>query len=139
MSFSTNFGWKKSLSVFGTVSSPIAIVEILNSDGEWQEFELKIDSSAVITLMNPGDCALLGYTLNDGEEKILTTASNSELKVRVHRMKMKIGDDVPPIEVRTAFAVHDVPSLLLGILDIFNSFDISMRGHIRQTDFNYVS
>jgi hypothetical protein len=54
-------------------------------------------------------------------------------------MKMKIGDDVPPIEVRTAFAVHDVPSLLLGILDIFNSFDISMRGHIRQTDFNYVS
>jgi hypothetical protein len=139
MSFSTNFGWKKSHSVFGTVYSPIAIVEIQNSDGEWQEFELKVDSGAIITLMNPGDCELLGYTLNDGVKKILTTASNSELEVRIHKMKMKIGDEAPPLEVRTAFAVRDVPSLLLGILDIFNSFDISMRGHIRQTDFSYVS
>jgi hypothetical protein len=134
-----NFGWRKLSSVFGTIYVPIAIVEVQNFSGEWQEFEFKVDSGAIVTLMNSDDCSLLGYCLKDGEEKTLTTANNSELKVYIHKIGMKITDNMFPTKARIAFAEKQVHSLLLGRLDIFNSFDIHMQGRVLQTIFNYVA
>jgi hypothetical protein len=130
-----NFGWKKSSSVFDNVYAPIVIVELQNSDGDWQGFELKVDSGAVITLMNPDDCIALGYKLDDGENKTLNVADNSELKVRVFRINVKIGDSKIPQEVRVAFAEKPIRELLLGRLDIFNHFNILLEGKILRTSF----
>lgn len=134
---STNFGWRKASSVFGTVYVPIAIVEVQNSTQDWQEFEFKVDSGAIVTLMNPDDCLLLGYRLKDGEERMLTVANNSELKVYIHEVRVKIAATTLPTKVRIAFSENRIHSLLLGTLDIFNSFDIHMQGRILQTIFSY--
>jgi predicted aspartyl protease len=113
----------------------MAIVEFQKFDGKWQEFHLKIDTGAIITAMNPGDCELLGFNLTDGEEADLTTANNSKLKVFVHNIKLKIGNDILPSTVRVAFAATQISELLLGRLDIFNFFDITLQQRTMQITF----
>jgi hypothetical protein len=128
----------------------MAIVEFQKFDGKWQEFHLKIDTGAIITamkrlvlmvicmflvMMDPGDCELLGFNLTDGEEADLTTADNSKLKVFVHNIKLKIGNDILPSTVRVAFAATQISELLLGRLDIFNFFDITLQQRTMQITF----
>lgn len=61
------------------------------------------------------------------EEKKLKVANNGEVIVRIHKIRMKIGDITLPNEVRVAFAEHQVPELLLGRLDVFNHFEIHLK------------
>ena len=124
---SIDFDWVRVSSVFGPLYKPVANVEFETNAHEWQSFELKVDSGAVVTLLNADDCSLLGYKLNDGEEKKLKVANNGEVIVRIHKIRMKIGDITLPNEVRVAFAEHQVPELLLGRLDVFNHFEIHLK------------
>jgi hypothetical protein len=128
-----DFDWKKSNSVFGPGYKPVASVGFETSKDDWEEFQLKIDSGAVITLMNPGDCLALGYKLEDGDRKILNVADNTELAVRVHKIRIKIGNRTLPNRVRIAFAERPIRELLLGRLDVFDHFEICLNMQILQS------
>jgi len=117
----------------------MATVEFQDSDNDWQEFHLKIDSGAVVTLLNRGECELLKYKLEDGEREKLSVANDSSIYVRIHQIKLKIGNVTLPNPVRIAFAETKVPALLLGRLDIFEFFDITLRERIKQINFSYIA
>lgn len=130
---SIDFDWKKSNSAFGANYKPIASIGFETSGNDWQDFQLTIDSGAIITLLNPDDCALLGYNLEDGDKKILNVADNTELAVRVHKIRVRIGGVTLPNHVRIAFAERPIRDLLLGRLDIFDHFEICLKQQILQT------
>jgi hypothetical protein len=132
----TNFAWlQKSSKNFGTVYEPIAEVELQKKDGKtWQRFVFKIDSGAVITLMNAGDCELLGYKLEDGQRVTLGAANGAPVSAYVHKMDMRVGMDEVQ-DVRVAFSEKPIQPLLLGRLEVFHFFDIDLRGRLGQSVF----
>lgn len=111
--------------MFGPEYKPVADVEFQTVKEEWIEFiDLKIDTGAIITLMNSSDCESLGYSLVEGDKKTLSTASGSPLDVSIHKIRIRIGGVMLPNYVRIAFALKPINNLLLGRLDIFDRFDI---------------
>lgn len=128
-----DFDWKRSNSVFGLSYKPVAYVSFETSRDDWQEFQLTVDSGAIVTLLNPEDCLSLGYNLEDGDKKILNVVDNTELAVRIHKIRIKIGDIMLPNRVRVAFAERPIRDLLLGRLDIFDHFEICLKQQILQT------
>jgi hypothetical protein len=128
------YPWRPGLSVFGPIKVPFATVEIQNSDNEWEEFVMKIDSGAIVTLMNPEDCTLLGYTLNVDNEVTFKDAQDNNLPTCVLRLNMRFGDIILS-DVPVAFAKRRVPDLLLGRIKIFDYFDISLLGRIGLSTF----
>lgn len=130
------YPWRPAQSVFGPVRVPYATVEIQNSNNEWEEFVLKVDSGAVVTLMNPDDCVLLGYTLNDDKEVIFKDAQDNSLPTCIHNLSMRFGDHILS-DVPVAFAKKRIPDLLLGRIRIFDYFDIHLLGRIGLSTFHH--
>jgi hypothetical protein len=87
----------------------------------------------VVSVFNESDCELLGYILNDGELFHLTSAFGEKRKAYVHNVEMRIGSDV--IESRVAFTEGENKQQFLGRVDVFDKFQILIRGKIRQSSF----
>jgi len=85
-----------------------------------------IDSGAVITLLNKDDCDLLGYQLTSGTPYKIKGIGGNEIQTYVHSIDMKVGDE--PIKVRVAFSDSPKHALVLGRLDVFDKFEIDLRG-----------
>lgn len=132
----TNFAWhQKPSKNFGTIYEPIAEIELQNKNNKnWQRFVFKIDSGAVITLMNAGDCALLGYKLEDGQHVELGAINGAPVSAYVHKLNMRVGLDKIE-DVRIAFSEKPIQPLLLGRLEVFHFFDIDLRGRLGQSVF----
>jgi hypothetical protein len=119
---------------FGTITEPIAEVEIKGKNPQkWHRFIFKIDSGAVVTLMNKGDCQLFGLTWDSGQRVNLNAVGKNPITTYVHRVDMKVGSHVIQ-DVRVAFADNPV-ELLLGRLEVFHFFDIDLRGRVGQSVF----
>ncbi len=133
---SSQFDWAEEVKFdWGIVHKPVASVKIQGKEtSDWTRFLFKIDSGTTITVMNKGDCEQLGLNYEDGEKFSLRTALGS-IPCRVHKVSMKIGDNIVN-DVRIAFAEIPIAELLMGRLEIFEKFGVEFRGKICKTIFH---
>jgi hypothetical protein len=128
----SRFDWKYGSSkCFGTVTKPIARVFLKKSSGEWLEYWPDVDSGAIISLFNKGDCELLGYKLKDGDFCELIGVGGCKVPSYVHSIDMRIAEDV--FRAKVAFSDTANHPLLLGRLDVFSKFEIDLRGRTLDT------
>jgi hypothetical protein len=135
MSVETIFDWKpaEEKSVFGNIRNPIAIVEIMSKSNEWEIFYPLVDSGAVVTLFNESDCELLGLNLTDGIPFKIKAAFGQQCQAYIHQVTMKIGKDT--ISSRIAFTEGQDHKQYLGRIDVFDHFQICLKGKPFQTSF----
>jgi len=71
----------------------------------------------------PGSvCEILSLNLDEGEESTITGISGEEIKIFIHNIKIKIGEE--KMDIRAGFCVREDIPYLLGRTDILSHFDI---------------
>jgi len=76
----------------------------------------------VISIFPQSLCELLGLVFEDGRRASVKSATGEEIRIRIHRVGMRIGDFV--FDVRVAFSeVENIP-YVLGRLDVLEKVEI---------------
>ncbi len=123
MSQRYTFGYRKETArVEKEIYRPIASVYLRGRDDNWYLFYPYVDSGADISLFTRTDSELLGYELEDGKERLIGGIVGGLMKVYVHAILMRIGEE--EFETRIGFAEREEVPRLLGRMNIFPKFQI---------------
>ena len=106
--------------IFGEVSIPVA--KIFLQGREEIAVDVVVDSGAVISIFPKSLCDLLGLNFEKGGGACVRTATGEEIHIRVHRVKMRIGNY--DFDARTAFSENENIPYVLGRLDILDKVEI---------------
>jgi len=106
--------------IFGEVSIPVA--KILLRGREEIGVDVIVDSGAVISIFPRSLCALLGLNFEEGREASVRTATGEEIRIRIHGVKMRIGDY--GFDGRVAFSENENIPYVLGRLDVLDKVEI---------------
>lgn len=88
----------------------------------WFRVSTYADSGADITIFPKSISDLLGLKLQEGQESIVTGVGGQEVRIFIHRITVRIGDQ--EIKVRAGFAEREDIPYLLGRTDILTHFNI---------------
>lgn len=129
------FDWKpiEGKSLLGNISRPVVKMEIKAASGEWKIFYPEVDSGAVVSVFNKSDCELLGYVLTGGEYFPISGVLGESRDGYVHTLDVRIGDTI--FKSRIVFTEGKNHKHLLGRVDVFDNFIITIRGRILKTIF----
>jgi len=123
-----SFPYKKEPStVFGYVYRPVVEIYLRTRDGDWFKVSTYADSGADITVFPRSVCELLGLSLQDGQESTVTGVGGEEIKIFIHRIMVRIGDE--ELKIRAGFAERENIPYLLGRTDILTCFNILFEEH----------
>lgn len=123
-----SFPYKKEPStVFGYVYRPVVEIYLRTRDGDWFKVSTYADSGADITIFPRSVCELLGLSLQDGQESTVTGVGGEEIKIFIHRIMVRIGDE--ELKIRAGFAEREDIPYLLGRTDILTCFNILFEEH----------
>lgn len=101
---------------------PVACIYLRGKDNKFYLFDGYVDSGADISLFTRSDCALLGYKLEKGKEKLIGGVSGALIRTFVHQIPIKIGNT--KFNAEMAFAeIENVPRLI-GRKNIFEKFQV---------------
>jgi len=67
-------------------------------------------------------CDLIGLNFEEGKGASVRTATGEEIRIRIHRVKMRIGDC--SLDVRVAFSESGNIPYVLGRLDILGKVEM---------------
>ena len=123
-----SFPYKKEPStIFGYVYRPVVEIYLRTRDGDWFKVSTYADSGADITIFPRSVCELLGLSLQDGQESTVTGVGGEEIKIFIHRIMVRIGDE--ELKIRAGFAEREDIPYLLGRTDILTCFNILFEEH----------
>lgn len=106
--------------IFGEVLIPVA--KIFLRGQEEIGVDVVVDSGAVISIFPRSLCELLGLVFEDGRRASVRSATGEEIRVRIHRVEIRIWDF--SFYVRVAFSeVENIP-YVLGRLDVLEKVEI---------------
>ena len=111
---------------------PVATVYLKGREG-WFQFDPYVDSGADTSLFAKGDCELLGLSLKKGKEQLIGGISGTLLRVYIHKIVMRIGEEEFGCEVGFA-DIEEIPRLL-GRKEIFTRFYIGFNEEKRIVEF----
>ena len=117
----------------GEIFRPVVTVNLHSKDGGWMGFTLYADSGADITLLPRSACEGLGYDLERGKLGDVGGITRGKIKVYVHEMNMRLGEEI--FKSRVAFAQSESIPPLLGRTDVFNHFKVCYDGERKETVF----
>lgn len=118
-----SFPYKKEpSSIFGYVYRPVVEMYLRTREEEWFKVSLYADSGADITILPRSVCEILGLCLQDGQESVVTGVGGEEIKIFIHKLTVRIGDE--EFGIRAGFAEREDIPYLLGRTDILNRFNI---------------
>ena len=106
--------------IFGEVLIPV--VKIFLSGIEEIAVDAIVDSGAVVSIFPRSLCGLLGLVFEDGTKASVRSATGEEIHVRIHKVKIRIGDFC--FDARVAFSEMENIPYVLGRLDVFNAAEI---------------
>jgi len=129
------FNWKpvEEASIIKNLFRPVMDVELKSQYGEWKKFYPELDSGASLSVFNESDCDFLGYTLTKGTFFNLHGVLGGSTPSYLHEIEMKIGSEI--FKSRIAFTKGKNHKQLIGRTDIFDYFQICLRGKVLQTSF----
>jgi len=106
--------------IFGEVLIPVA--KIFLRGREEIGVDVVVDSGAVISIFPRSLWELLGLVFEDGRRASVRSATGEEIRVRIHRVEIRIWDF--SFYVRVAFSeVENIP-YVLGRLDVLEKVEI---------------
>jgi hypothetical protein len=109
--------------IFGEVLIPIAKAFLVGR--KEIGVDVLVDSGAVISIFPESLCDLLGLTFEEGKRASVKTATGEEIPIRIHKIKMRIGDF--SFDARIAFCeIENIP-YVLGRLDIIDKIGIKFN------------
>jgi len=121
-----SFRYKKEPSeVFGFIYRPVVEVYLKIRQDEWSKVLSYADSGADITIFPRSVCEILGLRIEDGQQSIITGVSGEEIRIYMHTIMIRIGDE--EIEIRVGFAEREDVPYLLGRTDILTHFDVLFK------------
>lgn len=109
--------------IFGKVSIPVAKIVLQGVDEIG--VDVIVDSGAVVSIFPRSLCDLLGLNFEKGVDTSVRTATGEKIDIRIHRVKMRIGNF--DFDARTAFTENENIPYVLGRLDIFDKFEIKFE------------
>jgi len=109
--------------VFGEVSIPVA--KIILRGREEIGVDVIVDSGAVISIFPKSLCNLLGLDFETGKDASVKTATGEEIRIRIHRLSMRIGSC--RFEARVAFSENERIPYVLGRLDTLDKVEIRLE------------
>jgi len=123
MSKRYSFGYRRERArIEKEIYRPIASIYLKGSKGDWYLFYPYVDSGADISLFTRTDCELLGYNLEEGEERLIGGITGSLMKVYIHEIPVRIGDI--EFNARIGFADREEVPRLLGRKSVFQEFQV---------------
>lgn len=105
---------------FGEVSIPVA--KIFLQGREEIGVDVIVDSGAVTSIFPKSLCDLLGLNFEEGGEASVRTATGEEIRIRIHGVKIRIGDY--GFDARAAFSENENIPYVLGRLDVLDKVEI---------------
>jgi hypothetical protein len=119
--------------LIGEIHRPVATMYIEAKNKTWRGFTLYADSGADITLLPKSACKGLGYDLMSGKPGHVGGITKGKIKVYVHQLNTKIGEET--FKARIAFAQTENIPPLLGRTDVFDHFKVCYDNKQKQTTF----
>lgn len=121
-----SFPYKKETSkVFGYIYRPAVEIHLKIKEGQWFRVSTYADSGADITIFPKSVSDILGLKLQDGQESTVTGVGGQEVKIFVHRIMIRVGDE--ELEIRAGFTEREDIPYLLGRTDILTHFNILFK------------
>ena len=109
--------------IFGVASIPVA--KIILQGREEIAVDVIVDSGAVISIFPRSLCDLLGLDFDEGKGASVRTATGEEIRIRVHKVKMRVGEYA--FDARAAFSENENVPYVLGRLDILDKIEIRLE------------
>lgn len=119
--------------LIGEIYRPTVIVYLQTKNKRWVGFTLYADSGADITLLPKSACKGLGYDWKAGESGYVGGITRGRIKVYVHEMNMKLGEEA--LKAKIAFAQTENVPPLLGRTDVFDHFKVCYDNKQKETIF----
>ena len=126
----------------GTTYYPMVKIGVKTVDGQWQDFDAKIDTGATMTFLSYDDCVILGYVDETGNmkgtPKTFLGVGRHPIHTHVIPLDVKVGPKTF-YSIRIAFwdEKGKESDRLLGTTDLFSQIQIAVRGKIQQSFFTY--
>lgn len=117
----------------GEIYRPVAKIYLQAKNKKWRSFTLYADAGADITLLPQSACRGLGYKLKAGKPGFVGGITKDKIKVYVHNLNTKLGDET--FKTRIAFAQKENIPPLLGRTDIFDHFKVCYNNKQKETVF----
>jgi hypothetical protein len=117
----------------GEIYRPTVIVFLQAKNKRWVGFTLYADSGADVTLLPKSACEGLGYDLEAGELGHVGGITRGRIKVYVHEISMRLGEEI--LRVKIAFAQTENVPPLLGRTDVFDHFKVCYDNKQKETIF----
>jgi len=111
---------------FGKVTIPVAKI-FLQGKKEETAIDVIVDTGAVISIFPKSLCDVLGLVFENGQLSYVKTATSESIPIRIHRLKIRIGNH--SFKARVAFSsIENVP-YILGRLDILDQMEMKFNKH----------
>ena len=121
-----SFPYKKEVStIFGYIHRPVVEIYLKTKENQWFRVSTYADSGADITIFPKSVSNILGLKLQDGQESTVTGVGGQEVKIFIHTITVRIGDE--ELEIRAGFAEREDVPYLLGRTDILTHFNILFK------------
>ena len=118
-----SFPYKKEPStLFGYIYRPVVEIYLKTKENQWFKVSTYADSGADITIFPKSICEILGLTLHKGQESTVKGVGGEEIKIFIHKVKVRI--DKEELEIRAGFAEREDIPYLLGRTDILTHFNM---------------
>ena len=118
-----SFPYKKEVStIFGYIYRPVVEIHLKTKETQGFRVSTYADSGADITIFPKSVSNILGLKLQDGRESTVTGVGGQEVKIFIHTITVRIGDE--ELEIRAGFTEREDVPYLLGRTDILTHFNI---------------
>jgi hypothetical protein len=111
---------------FGTVTIPVAKL-FLQGKKEETAIDVIVDTGAVLSIFPKSLCDILGISFEDGQQSYVRTATGESISIRIHELKIRIGDH--KFKARAAFSTIENVPYILGRLDILDQVELKFDKH----------
>ena len=116
----------------------LPIISIRLKGKEWVEFRAFVDSGAGYSIFQAEMAEILGLRLENGTESYVTVGDGSQIKVYIHRVKVKIAE--LEFDASIGFSRHlGIGFNIIGRLDIFDRFKVCFDESERVVEFQLKS
>ena len=119
----------------GAVLRPVAEIAIKDTNGNWKYISTYVDSGADISVFQRSFGELLGFDIERGEYAKFGGAGGGEVEVYIHKVTLKLGEDVLAAKVAFCKKHESKTPNVLGRLDLFDMFEIHFRNLDKETCF----
>ena len=118
---------------FGRMLFPLATIQLEGRNGVFQPIAVQVDSGAVISLLRRSLADFLGIALSSGTRIEMSGVGGATTVAYVHSIKTKFDQDL--LDVRYAIAESETVPILLGRLDVFDTFQVHFDPIQQHTKF----